>query len=51
MQSGFYLFIPIGVIELILGIWLLIFGFREKTAKKDLESIKVDNNLSNVHSN
>lgn len=28
--GGFYLFAPIGIIELMLGIWLLIFGFREK---------------------
>lgn len=27
--GGFYLFAPIGVIELTLGVWLLIFGFRE----------------------
>lgn len=28
--GGFYLFAPIGIVELILGVWLLIFGFREK---------------------
>ena len=28
--GSFYFFAPIGIVELILGIWLLIFGFREK---------------------
>ena len=31
--GSFYLFAPIGIVELILGIWLLIFGFREKKAR------------------
>lgn len=34
--GGFYLFAPIGIIELGLGIWLLTFGFREKMVKNDL---------------
>lgn len=32
--GSFYLFAPIGIVELILGIWLLIFGFREKKSKQ-----------------
>jgi len=30
--GGFFLFAPIGIIELILAIWLLIFGFRDITS-------------------
>jgi hypothetical protein len=28
--GGFYLFAPIGLIELVLGLWLLVFGFWEQ---------------------